>query len=59
VTKRYVVGMLYFWSGIVDEWPPASRRDLTDPVIGPERGKPDILRRWRKADRKERRWEAG
>src|SRR6266540_83448 len=40
-------------------WPPASRRDLTDPVIGPERGKPDLLRPVRKANRKECRWEAG
>jgi hypothetical protein len=39
--------------------PPASRRDLTDPVTGPERGKPDLLRRVRKANRKGRLWEAG
>jgi hypothetical protein len=39
--------------------PPASRRDLTDLVIGPERGKPDLLRSMRKADRKECRREAG
>src|SRR5262245_45347136 len=31
--------MPYFWSGIVDERPPASRRDLTDPVIDLDRTK--------------------
>ena len=44
--------------------PPASRRDLHDPVIRAERGKPVLSRRFtrsegRKADRKGSRWEAG
>jgi hypothetical protein len=42
--------------------PPASRRDLTDPVIDAERGKPDLLLRCfdlRKVDRKEDPREAG
>jgi hypothetical protein len=33
--------------------PSASRRDLTDLAIDPKRGKPDLLRCRRKADRKE------
>ena len=42
-----------------DDAPPAERRNLTRSGINAERGKPDLLRPVRKADRKECRWEAG
>ena len=42
-----------------DDAPPADRRNLTCSSINAERGKPDLLRPVRKADRKECRWEAG
>ena len=64
VTNRYVAGRQATSSCLVDKRPPASRQNLTDPLINAERGKPDLFRRFlrragRKADRKEGRREAG